>query len=77
MTASERQLIESNVRSLFPGYFAMVMATGIIAIGAAQQDLRWLAQPLYALAAVAYLVLRLTPPEALREHLGIDLDASD
>jgi len=28
-------------------------------------------------AAVAYLVIRLTPPEALREHLGIDLDASD
>lgn len=57
MTASERQLIESNVRTLFPGYFAMVMATGIVAIGAAQQDLRWLAQPLYAIAAVTYVVL--------------------
>ena len=29
--------------TLFPGYFALVMATGIIAIGAAQQDLDWLA----------------------------------
>ena len=57
MTATKHQAISSNVRTLFPGYFAMVMATGIIAIGAAQQDLRWLAQPLYALAAVAYLVL--------------------
>ncbi len=28
-------------------------------------------------AAVAYLVLRLTPREALREHLGIDLDARE
>lgn len=28
-------------------------------------------------AAVAYLVLRLTPPEALREHLGIDLDTPE
>lgn len=30
---------------LFPGYFALVMATGIIAIGALQQGLRWLAWP--------------------------------
>jgi tellurite resistance protein TehA-like permease len=57
VTATKHQAISSNVRTLFPGYFAMVMATGIIAIGAAQQDFRWLAQPLYALAAVAYLVL--------------------
>ncbi len=28
-------------------------------------------------AAVAYLVLRLTPPEVLREHLGIDLDSPE
>ena len=43
--------------TLFPGYFAMVMATGIIAIGAAQQELAWLADGLYAIAAVAYVVL--------------------
>jgi tellurite resistance protein TehA-like permease len=35
----------------------MVMATGIVATGAAQQDLRWLAQPLYVIAAVTYVVL--------------------
>ena len=35
----------------------MVMATGIVAIGAAQQDLRWLADALYAVAAVTYVVL--------------------
>jgi tellurite resistance protein TehA-like permease len=57
MTDSERHLITSNVRTLFPGYFAMVMATGIIAIGAAQQDLRWLAEALYAIAAVTYVTL--------------------
>lgn len=28
-------------------------------------------------AAVAYLVLRLTPPEVLREHLGVDLDSPE
>jgi tellurite resistance protein TehA-like permease len=33
------------------------MATGIVATGAAQQDLRWLAQPLYVIAAVTYVVL--------------------
>ncbi len=47
----------SAIATLFPGYFAMVMATGIVAIGAAQQELRWLAKPLYAVAAAAYLVL--------------------
>ena len=57
MTAPTGHLIESNVRTLFPGYFAMVMATGIIAIGAAQQDLPWLADGLYAIAAAAYIVL--------------------
>ncbi len=36
---------------------AMVMATGIIAVGAAQQDLTGLAEGLYVVAAVAYVVL--------------------
>ena len=43
--------------TLFPGYFALVMATGIIAIGASQQDLDWLADALYVVAVVAYVVL--------------------
>ena len=30
MTDSERHLITSNVRTLFPGYFAMVMATLLV-----------------------------------------------
>lgn len=45
------------IATLFPGYFAMVMATGIVAIGAFQQDLTWLAEALYAVAAAAYVVL--------------------
>jgi tellurite resistance protein TehA-like permease len=45
------------VATLFPGYFAMVMATGIIAVAASQQNLDWLAQALYVVAAVAYVVL--------------------
>jgi tellurite resistance protein TehA-like permease len=47
----------SPVAALFPGYFALVMATGIIAIAALQQERRWLADGLYVVAATAYLVL--------------------
>lgn len=47
----------SSIAGLSPGYFALVMATGIIAVGAAQQDLDWLAQALYAVAAVGYVAL--------------------
>lgn len=47
----------SSIATLFPGYFALVMATGIIAIAASQQNLDWLAQALYVIAAAGYLVL--------------------
>ena len=47
----------SEIATLFPGAFAFVMATGIIAIGAEQQDIHWLALVLYALAAAGYVVL--------------------
>ena len=47
----------SPVATLFPGYFAMVMATGIVAIGAFQQELSTAADALYAIAAAAYVVL--------------------
>jgi tellurite resistance protein TehA-like permease len=57
VTATAPHPIAANVRTLFPGYFAMVMATGIVATGAAQQDIRWLADALYAVAAATYVVL--------------------
>ena len=43
--------------ALFPGYFALVMATGIIAIAAKQQKINWLANSLYVIAAGALVVL--------------------
>jgi tellurite resistance protein TehA-like permease len=49
----------SAIATLFPGYFALVMATGIIAVGASQQELDWLADALYVIAAGAYVVLAL------------------
>ena len=47
----------SPIATLFPGYFALVMATGIIAVGASQQHIDWLADLLYLVAAGAYVVL--------------------
>ncbi|MFN3256424.1 MAG: tellurite resistance/C4-dicarboxylate transporter family protein [Ilumatobacter sp.] len=47
----------SPIKTLFPGYFALVMATGIISIAASQQSIDWLAQALYAVAATGYTVL--------------------
>jgi tellurite resistance protein TehA-like permease len=47
------------VATLFPGYFAMVMATGIVAVAASQQGIDWLADVMYVIAAVAYVVLAL------------------
>ena len=51
------QLRVHPVAALFPGYFALVMATGIIAIAAQQQALSWLADSLYLIAAASYAVL--------------------
>ena len=39
------------IATLFPGYFALVMATGIIAVASKQQTIDWLADVLYAIAA--------------------------
>ncbi len=47
----------SAIGTLFPGYFALVMATGIVAVAATQQEIPWLAEILYAIAAVAFVVL--------------------
>ena len=47
----------SVVATLYPGAFAFVMATGIIAIAADQLEIGWLARVLYAIAAVAYVML--------------------
>ena len=53
----DADLRSSPVAGLFPGYFALVMATGIIAIASEQQAIDWLADILYVVAAAAYAVL--------------------
>jgi tellurite resistance protein TehA-like permease len=47
----------SSIATLYPGYFALVMATGIVAIAAEQQGLGLLGQILYAVTVLAYVVL--------------------
>ncbi|MFN8053616.1 MAG: tellurite resistance/C4-dicarboxylate transporter family protein [Acidimicrobiales bacterium] len=43
-----------GIETLFPGYFAMVMATGIIAIAAAQHELTGIARGLFVITCVTY-----------------------
>ena len=49
--------IKEGVRSLFPGYFALVMATGIVSIASYLLDMRALAWWLFRFNVVAYLAL--------------------
>ncbi len=46
-----------GIADLFPGYFAVVMATGIISIGSKLLGLPWIARPLLWLNVVAYALL--------------------
>jgi tellurite resistance protein TehA-like permease len=56
--ASERaETTASGLATFFPGYFALVMATGIIAIGAQLEGLDWLGDALFVIAGLAYVVI--------------------
>jgi tellurite resistance protein TehA-like permease len=52
-----REAPASGLATFFPGYFALVMATGIIATGAHLEGLDWLGDGLFAIAAVAYVLI--------------------
>jgi len=47
----------SGVATLFPGYFAMSMATGILAVGADGQGISWLGDVLYGIGWISFVVL--------------------
>jgi tellurite resistance protein TehA-like permease len=49
--------VQEGVRSLFPGYFALVMATGIVSIAAHLLGMEIVAQVLFQLNKVAYAIL--------------------
>jgi tellurite resistance protein TehA-like permease len=54
-----RGRISGAAENLFPGYFALVMATGIISIATFQLDLKPIAYALLAINLIAYVVLSL------------------
>jgi tellurite resistance protein TehA-like permease len=70
MTAAAVEVDPGPVATLFPGYFALVMATGIIAVGAWQQELDLFADVLFAVAAVALIVLLVLNLIRLVTHTG-------
>ena len=49
--------VKHGVRDLFPGYFALVMATGIVSIAAHLLKVEVVAQVLFQLNKVAYVIL--------------------
>lgn len=51
--------IKSGIKQLFPGYFALVMATGIVSIAAELSGFRWIANTLLWINIGAYAVLSL------------------
>jgi tellurite resistance protein TehA-like permease len=52
-----RGRVAAGVAELFPGYFALVMATGIVSIAAFLLDMPFVAYPLLVINGAAYLVL--------------------
>ena len=57
MTDSQSNLLSRAVADLFPGYFALVMATGIISIACFLLEMRTISLVLLAINVAAYFVL--------------------
>ena len=49
--------LQQAIASLFPGYFALVMATGIVSVAADLTAIPWVAEVLLAVNVPAYVVL--------------------
>jgi len=52
-----KQEIKQGVETLSPAYFALVMATGIISIGAFLMNMQWIATILFVLNNIFYVLL--------------------
>ena len=57
MTSVERTAIRRAVATLNPGYFALVMSTGIVSVGMRNRNLNLLSAALLWIALASYLVL--------------------
>ncbi len=60
--------LDAAVRGLTPGYFALVMATGIVSVGMAANDWPLVSVILLGIAALAYLVLILLNVARIIRH---------
>jgi tellurite resistance protein TehA-like permease len=54
---NQRNVVLRTAEDLFPGYFALVMATGIISIACFLVEMKTIARVLLAIAVVAYAIL--------------------
>ena len=52
-----KAILAQGIADLYPGYFALVMATGIVSIAAFLQDMALIAWALFRINQVAYVVL--------------------
>ena len=50
-------VVKEGIRDLFPGYFALVMATGIVSIACHLLGFEWVAQALFLVNKIAYGIL--------------------
>lgn len=50
-------IVDQAISNLYPGYFALVMATGIISIATYQLKMHWVSESLFQINKVAYVVL--------------------
>ena len=55
--SSRMTVVMEGARRLFPGYFALVMATGVISIACEFLGMRWVALMLVGFNWIAYPVL--------------------
>jgi len=52
-----KRFLDQVVENLYPGYFALVMATGIVSVASYQQEMRTIAWALLVINIVAYVIL--------------------
>ena len=64
-------LIKDGIKDLFPGYFAFVMATGIVSIAAFLLEMERLAWWLFRLNIAAYIVLWLLTLARIARHRAL------
>lgn len=73
-TAGVRRRIAEGIEHLFPGYFALVMATGIVSVAADVSGMPRVARALLAINIAAYAVLALMLLVRLTTYFGRVLD---